>query len=322
METSVVSFAREVKEEITHFSRDDENKRALLSSFVKINGHFHLGNGKKGSLELSSEAAPIAKLLYEYIHSLYGVNVRFAYSRSAGFLKRVEYHVIIEEEALDICNDLGVDILGENDKLSASLPEEQEASYLAGAFLASGSVNDPKSTSYHLEISFSDESYAKYFLKVWSKVAHSHFSPKLAKRRKKWIVYLKKSEEIADFLILVGAKESCLKFEDVRVNRDYANVTNRLANLDEANMRKTLSSGEKQLKQINYFKAHGGIASFHNEKLSILCELREKHPEASLEELASSLSEELASSVSKSNVNHLFRFLDEEYKRSTHERKP
>lgn len=321
MAERTVSFAREVKEEIASFPRDDVNKRALLSSFVKINGHIRLLSGGKESLELSSEAAPIAKLLYEYLHSLYGVDVRFSYTRSPGFLKRVNYHVLVDNEAADICNDLQVDPLSEEMPKGPFVGDEQSASYLAGAFLAAGSVNDPRSTSYHLEISFTDEEYARWFLKMWGRLASHHFSPKMAERRKRWIVYLKKSEEIADFLIIIGAKESCLRFEDVRVNRDYANVTNRLQNLDEANMRKTLSSGERQLKEIAYFEEHGGISSFHNEKLTILCSLRKKHPEASLDELAGSLSEELASSCSKSNVNHLFRFLDEEYKRSTHERK-
>jgi DNA-binding protein WhiA len=55
------------------------------------------------------------------------------------------------------------------------------------------------------------------------------------------------------------------------------------------------------------------MSAIANLKLRALMELRLAHPDASLEELAELLSEELASSVSKSNVNHLFRSLHNLY---------
>jgi DNA-binding protein WhiA len=318
--SETLSFASEVKEEISHLDRSDENKRALLSSFIKINGHLRLSKGQE-ILELSSERPQIAKLMYQYIHELYGVNVRFAYTRSVGFLKRMIYHVLVEQEAEDILSDLEIDLISNKLPKNFQGTFEQSASYLAGAFLAAGSLNDPRSRTYHLEISLSNEEYANWFLKSWSKVASHQFSPKLVVRRNRYIVYIKKSEEISDFLILIGAKESCLKFENVRVDRDFRNVTNRLSNLDTANMSKTLNAAERQKKEIEYFKKNGGLESFHNPKLLTLCELRLAHEDASLGELADLLSNELASSTSKSNVNHLFRFLDEEYRKANHERK-
>lgn len=317
MEKETPSFAFLVKEEIASFPRDDENKRSLLSSFIKINGHLKVSGGKD-ILELSSSSSAIAKLIYQYIHDLYGVNVRFAYTRSPGFLKRMVYHVIVDEEADDILSDLGISFFDNKPLLGSHYIETQAASYLAGAFLASGSVNDPRSTSYHLEIAFLDEEYAKFFLKVFTKVASHAFTPRLAKRRKEIIVYLKKSEEISDFLILVGAKGCCLKFEDVRIARDYTNVTNRLANLDTANLGRTLSSSERQVKEITYFKSHGGFGAFSNPKVEILADIRLEHPDASLSELSVLLSESISSTVTRSNINHLFREMDEEYRRNEH----
>ena len=81
------------------------------------------------------------------------------------------------------------------------------------------------------------------------------FSAKVASRRKEFIVYLKRSEEIADFIVLMKAPECCLRFEDVRLSRDYANIGNRLVNLDAANMSKTTAAAERQLKEtVEYFK--------------------------------------------------------------------
>jgi cell division protein WhiA len=320
MSEKTLSFAASVKEECASLSRPDEEKRSLLSSFVKINGRLHK-TSEGASLELVSESAAIAKAIYANLHALYGVPVRFAYTRSAGFLKRVLYHVLVEEEVDDILNDLGIDLLEGKLPSFALQTTEKQAAYLSGAFLASGSVNDPSSSHYHLEIAISDSSYAKWFLHMWRQIASHHFSCKAVERRGKTVLYLKKAEEISDFLVLIGAQEGCLRFEDVRVDRDFSNIGNRLQNLDSANMGKTLKASERQVHEINYFVSVLGYDRIENAKLKALMKLRLAHPDATLEELAKMLSEELAAEVTKSNINHLFRYLDEEYKKAQNHEK-
>ena len=193
---------------------------------------------------------------------------------------------------------------------------EQLASFFAGAFLAGGSVNSPQSTSYHLEISCKEEGFARFLLKQLLRYPPHPFHVKLLLRRKKYVVYLKRSDEISDFLILLGAKENCLKFEDVRVSRDFASIGNRLANLDSANYQKSQKAGERQIEEIHYFLAKVGWNGIDNPKLKALMRLRLDHQDATLEELARLLSEELNTTISKSNVNHLFRNLDYEYRKA------
>lgn len=306
------SFAANVKDEVVNFKRDDLSKKAFLASFIKINGRLKI-NKNNPSLICHSEKASIAKLIYQYVHDLYGCNARFAYVRSVGFLKRINYLVIVEEEVDNILSDLGIDLLNNDFPTFAIKNDEQGASFLAGAFLAAGSLNDPKSTSYHLEITLNAEAYAKALSKFWNKITAHSFHSKIVKRRNKTVVYLKRSDEISNFLILIGAKESCLEFENVRIDRDFANQTNRLSNLDSANMGKTIKSSDQQIKEIKYFEEHGGIAQFSNQKLLLLCNLRLVYPDASYDELSRYLSNELATTISKSNVNHLFRFLHKLY---------
>jgi len=317
MPEQTLSFASSVKEECAGLSRPDEEKRSFLSAFVKINGRLHK-TSEGSSLELVSESAAIAKGVYRCLHDLYGIEARFAYTRGAGFLKRVLFHVLVEREAEDILDDLGIELLEGRLPSFALQTSEQQAAYLSGAFLASGSVNDPRSAHYHLEIALADETYAKWFLHMWRQIANHHFSCKSVPRRGKTVLYLKKAEEISDFLVLIGAQEACLRFEDVRVDRDFANIGNRLQNLDSANMGKTLHASERQVEEINYFVKTLGYDKIENEKLKALMRLRLSHPDASLGELATLLSEELASEVSKSNVNHLFRYLDDEYRKVPH----
>ncbi len=311
MGEQVQTFTSSVKEEIAAKDRNNDQKRALLASFLKLNGHISFNKGKT-KLTLDSPFAPIAKSLYGAIRDVYGVSSRFSYTRSAGFLKRVVYHVIIDDAA-KIIDDLNLDPL-KDDFENADFPFKEETSdYLSGAFLAAGSVNDPNCRSYHLEVRCQDEKYAKRLLKIWDR-SHS-FHPRISKRRNGYIVYLKSSEEIADFLIFVGAENACFYYEDVRVARDYRNVTNRLTNLDTANLSKSLSAGSRQVEEIKFLQQTGALSKIKNPKSEIVCRLRLENPEMPLSEIAELLSEEIAASVSKSNVNHLFREIHELYEK-------
>ncbi|HBS03277.1 MAG TPA: DNA-binding protein WhiA [Firmicutes bacterium] len=310
---NILSFAGEVKEEIARHSVEDSAIRSLLSSFAKTSGEIHISGGKE-ELDLSTERANVAKFLYLAVREVYGVSPRFAYTKGIGFRKRVKYHCLVPE-AEYILSDLQVDFLsGRLPKALTSTPE-QAAAYLSGAFLASGSVNDPSSSNYHLEIALSDPTYANWISHLINRVSSHTFTSKVAKRRNQYIVYLKRSDQISDFLVLIGAPECCLKFENVRVDRDFANIGNRLSNLDGANLSKTLKASQKQVDAIEYFVSRDGWQHFDNPKKRLLMELRMEHKDASLDELREMLSERLASSVSKSNVNHLFRNLLLEYEK-------
>lgn len=309
------SFASSVKDEVALKERSEREMRAFLTSFIKINGHLVYKDGKE-ILEAKSEKASIAKVVYQYIHACYKANVRFAYTRSAGFLKRINYLIIVESGVKEILDDLHISLLG--DELpSINVSDEEFPSFLSGAFLAAGSVNDPKSTSYHLEIALYEENYAKWLTKTINHYGGASFHANYIKRRNEWVCYLKRADEISNFLILLGAKESCLYFENVRIDRDFSNQTNRLGNLDAANMGKTLKTAERQIKEIEFLNDKGLIDKIGNPKLSALSSLRLSNPDASLQELSVLLSEELASEVSKSNVNHLLRYIHSLYLEET-----
>ncbi|MBO4736899.1 MAG: DNA-binding protein WhiA [Bacilli bacterium] len=303
-----ISFARLVKEESAKAERSVSEKKALLSSFVRINGYLRI-RGKQEGLELSSENSAIAKCVYQYLHELYGVDVRFAYTRSAGFLKRMIYHVIVDDEASKILDDLEVDFFNPERPKNIISSSEDVAAYLTGAFLAGGSVNNPHSRSYHLEISVKDEGFAKFLLKIWSKYQPHPFSCKLSKRRNQYVLYLKRGDEISDFLVLMGAKDQCLVFEDVRISRDFSSIGNRLSNLDTANYGRVVSASKRQIEEINYIFKKEGKENISNPKLLACMELRVKNPDASLDELSKLLSSELNTEISKSNINHLLRYV-------------
>lgn len=306
-----LSFAMMAKEEIASHDFPEELQRSLLSGFAKTGGSLRLGEAGE-ELDLSSESARIAKTLYLLAGKRYGGLPHFAYSRSFGRGKKTRFHVLIPN-GNEVLKDLKVDFLTGKINPEVVADDLEARCYLSGAFLASGSVNDPSSSNYHLEIAVSSQSYAKWLSHLINKILDHHFNAKVSSRRNQWIVYMKRSDQISEFLVLIGATEACLKFESVRIDREEVNIENRLDNLDAANMSKTLATGQRQVKQIEYLLAKRGFDAFPSDKSRALMKIRLAHPEASLGELAELLSEELSATVSKSNVNHLFRSLEELY---------
>ena len=102
---------------------------------------------------------------------------------------------------------------------------------------------------------------------------------------------MKKSDLISDFLAFIEAQESCLKFEDVRVERDFSNINNRLINCDSYNYKKTIQNSNKQIEMINFIDAKLGIKNISNSKIKELCLLRIEYPEANNVDLAQFLGE-------------------------------
>ena len=167
--------------------------------------------------------------------------------------------------------DLGVDYFEGKIPKDIAYNDETIAGYIAGTFLASGSVNSPKTTNYHLEVSVNGENYARWLQKLFGKYKKLDIEPKIIKRRDKFVLYIKKSEQISNFLIVVGAPVTCMEFEDERVERDYYSSANRVANFDEANMTRASLNGKRQAKEVKFIDDVLGIHNLHNPKKELLC---------------------------------------------------
>ena len=298
------SFAKSVKEEIASKDYSSERILAILSSFIRLNGSLIINN-KKEFITLKMENSKIAKFIYHSVQKVFGINPMISYLKKANFNQNTCYVITIRN--VDYLTKLHINFLENKiDKIFAK-NMETIGGYLAGAFLATGSVNSPRNSDYHLEITFPNENMAKWFIRLMNHYRGSQFMAKTIKRRDKYIMYLKRSDQIVDFLVLIGATDACLYFENQRVDRDFSNITNRLQNLDTANLAKTLKAAKNDIRIIKRLIAKNGFINFTNEKMAKLCELRLKYPEATLDELADYLSSEIGHNVSKSNVNHLLR---------------
>ena len=307
----IISFTNEIKNEITaNINLDTEMKRSLLAAFIRVNGTIKFKN-KNEYLILRTENAKVAKFIYSLIKDLYeDVVVSFSFRKTMKFYKATEYLVNIINGATTIFSSLDINLLESKINQELINKEDKIRGFLMGLFLACGSCNSPKTSNYHFEFYVSDENLAKNILKIINKIKSSQFDFKLTKRRNNFVIYLKKSDQISGFLAFLDASTCCIKFEDVRVSRDYSNINNRLIICDQYNYKKSIDKANVQIEQIKLIDKHLGIDNIINEKVQLLCKLRLKDPEASYADLSSMMSEELNIPVSKSNIGHLFRKIE------------
>ena len=307
----IISFTNEIKNEITaNINLDAEMKRSLLAAFIRVNGTIKFKN-KNEYLILRTENAKVAKFIYSLIKDLYeDVVVSFSFRKTMKFYKATEYLVNIINGGTTIFSSLDINLLESKINQELINKEDKIRGFLMGLFLACGSCNSPKTSNYHFEFYVSDENLAKNILKIINKIKSSQFDFKLTKRRNNFVIYLKKSDQISGFLAFLDASTCCIKFEDVRVSRDYSNINNRLIICDQYNYKKSIDKANVQIEQIKLIDKHLGIDNIINEKVQLLCKLRLKDPEASYADLSSMMSEELNIPVSKSNIGHLFRKIE------------
>ena len=309
------SFTSQVKEELVNNTYPSSDRlRALLSAYIRINGSLVFRH-KSTLLQLNMENAKIAKFIYKNINDIYKTNAELVVKERNNLNKSKSYMIEIDESSEEIMSDLEISFL--EGKISKNIVKNDDtiSGYLAGAFLAAGSVNSPVTSNYHLEIALNSENYAKWLAKLFARYKNSNIEPKIATRRDQYVLYFKKSDQISNFLIMIGAVSSCLEFEDVRADRDLNNSYNRLTNMDTANMKRTIETGKRQAEEIKVIDKYLGIDNLGNIKERELCHLRLENEAASLQELADLMSEKFKKTITKSNINHLFRSIHEFYLR-------
>ncbi len=299
------SFTKEIKDEITSLEFSSMVNMSLLSAFLKCNGTLKV-HDKKEIVVLKTENAQVAKYIYNLLKKEFkGVNLTFTFRKNMRFNKSYEYLINIFSMVDEIFEKLELDFLSSKIPLKLTNKDEKVRGYAIGLFLCSGSCSNPISSNYHFEIYTHDEEYSKNIVKLFNKIKVYPFEFKEIKRRNNYVVYLKKSEQIASFLAYMDANNCSLTYEGYRLDRDLVNYTNRQANLDVYNYKKSIKKSEELIKIINLIDDRIGIDNIYNEKIRELCKLRKENPEASYNDLASLLSEKLSKKVSKSNINHL-----------------
>lgn len=296
-----MSFTTEVKSEIAMNELHDCCKRAQLSAIIQMCSTLNL-TSQGMHIKLQTENASTAKRVWKLLKDMYGVETQLSVLKKMK-LKKNNIYVVRISNATSILEDLGIFTeQGLQSHPSAKMIHNQccARAYLAGAFLASGSVNSPQKTNYHLEICTDSREHAVFMQKIMHRF---NLPAKTIKRRNQEVVYLKASDKIGDFLRCIGANEAVFTFEDSRIQRDFINALTRLDNCEVANEMKILAAGQKQIEDIEWIENYRSLDTLP-EKLQVVAKLRKEYPEVSLNELCELMHEHYGETISKSGMRH------------------
>jgi DNA-binding protein WhiA len=301
-----MSFSVDVKSEVTRVDNTNLENAALLSAYLRHNAYIG-----EDIIRIHTENAAICRYLFKIVKSLYDVTSKITVRRNFNFKKTYMYILEITEKRQFILKDLS---LLNDDGYFINVPKEYivaddelKKAYLRGCFLASGSINNPKTSRYHLEIIVDDLEYATF---VNNLLNDYMLNSRVIKRKNGYMVYIKEAEKISDFLKMIKAFGGVLYFENIRIYRDQKNITNRLNNCEQANVEKTINTAVRQINDINAISNMIGLDTI-DEKLKEVANYRLKYPESSLLELSNIISHETGRRITKSCLNHRFRKIRE-----------
>lgn len=301
-----MSYTKSIKNEILNQEYSRTELMAELSAILNISGKI-----EKNEYSLYTENFGVSRRIYKLLKDLFGIEVIIEKEEINRLNKNYIIHIIIKEKLKDILEALN--LIDENGKRKYKPNnylcenEDEKKAYLRGAFLICGSVNDPKTSRYHLEFIIENEITASYINDLLNEL---YFNSKVLKREKHYMVYLKESEKISDFIKLLNAYNSLFYYEDIRIYRDHKNMTNRLNNCEQANIDKIVFSSNEQLENIKKLKQREDF-DLLDDKIKEICMYKEKYPESSMAELAEIMSLETNNKITKSGINHRFRKIKE-----------
>lgn len=300
-----MSFTSVVKNEVSKLELNEVEKISELSAII-----LNSGNLENGKLKISTENSSVARTIFSLIKDLYHINPLITMRKGFNYQKKSIYILQIKNNCDLIYNDLG---LFDNNKYLL-VPkeyiiddEEMLRAYMRGVFLMAGSINDPKTSRYHLEFLVDNKEYADFISDNLNKY---NLNSKVIPKENKYMVYIKEAEKIGDFLRLINAYNAVMYYEDIRIYRDHKNMTNRLNNCEQANVDRIIDTANKQVQEIELIKLNGGL-DLLDSKEKIVADYRMKYKDASLLELSEIISLETSKPITKSGLYHRFKKISE-----------
>ena len=274
-----MSFSSDIKQELnknSNLSNKDIVKQELIGYLITKNTSIINGKQIKFSTESDYNINRFSKLL-----SNLNINHKIDMSGKSFVItlkvKDINF-VCIEDEQIYL-------------KPEENIQEEKAKSIIRGAFMGSGSINNPEK-EYHLEIDLSNKHNLEELYKIIEKLG-------IHVKTFQTSIYLKDGEEISKFLALIGASRAVLNVEDIRIQKEMRGKVNRLVNCETANLNKTINASIEQIAAIKKLQKMGKFNKL-DDNLKDIAILRLENPDMSLIELGKKLKEP----VGKSGVNY------------------
>ena len=297
-----MSFTANVKAELCSLNITELEKISELSAIINNIAEVN------EIIKINTENIAVFKHIYDLIFDIYHIKSRIIVRKGYNFNSNYLYILEINQNVQNILDDLSIKKIGKNIPNDYLIDDfELFRAYLRGIFIATGSINDPKTSRYHLEMIVNDDNYANF---ISQKLNEYKLKSKVIKRENKYMIYIKEAEKISDFLRIIKANKAVLYYEDIRIYRDYKNMTNRLNNCEQANIDKMILTATSQIEDIELIDEKGSL-DLLPDKVKEVAIYRKKYPEVSLLELSKIITLETGNEVTKSGIYHRMKKINE-----------
>lgn len=281
-----MAMTSSVKDELTRLAVTKPCcRKAEVSALVRFAGGLHIAAGKI-VVEVELDAAQSAKRVRKDIADLYGHNSDLAVISSSGIRKGSRYVIRVIEDGEALARQTG--LVDSNNRPIRGLPPQvvngplcdAEAAW-RGAFIAHGSLTEPGRSS-SLEITCPGPEAA---LALVGAARRLGITAKAREVRGVDRVVIRDGDAIGALLTRLGAHDSFMAWEERRMRREVRATANRLANFDDANLRRSARAAVAASARVQ--RALEILGETIPEHLKEAGELRINHGQASLEELGS-----------------------------------
>src|SRR6478672_3387505 len=243
-----VAMTAEVKDELSRLVINQVSaRRAEVAALLRFAGGLHIVAGRV-VVEAEVDLGVIARRLRKDIHDLYGYNAIVHVLSASGIRKSTRYVVRIAQDGEALARQTGLlDLRG---RPVRGLPAQVVGGSVAdaeaawrGAFLAHGSLTEPGRSSA-LEVSCPGPEAA---LALVGAARRLGISAKAREVRGTDRVVVRDGEAIGALLTRLGAHDAVLAWEERRMRREVRATANRLANFDDANLRRSARAAVEEL---------------------------------------------------------------------------
>lgn len=293
-----MSFSHEVKKELSKILNND-----YARDFSECYGLMLFCRPfSSQEIKLKTESINVAERFITLSNKIFApvVEKQSTLRASKEFINLHTISLILPDECRGVYTAFGHDDKDTNLRLNRGNIENDMclASFLRGAFLSCGSVNDPLK-NYHLEFCTAYKNLSNDLCLLLSEIRECNLTPKIVNRSGSYVVYLKDSEQITDLLTYMGATSCAMDIMNAKAYKQMRNIANRRTNSELANINKTATAAAKQLSAIERIESTVGLESLPAQLYEIAV-LRRDNPELSLRDLGMLMAEPM----SRSGVNH------------------
>lgn len=258
-------------------------RKAEVSALLRFTGGLHLVSGQV-VVESEVDTAPVARRLHKDLGELYGVRSRFVVVAPGGIHRNTRYMVQVHDGGAAVARQTGL-VDGRGRPVRGLPPRvvngavcEAEAAW-RGAFLAHGSLTEPGRSSA-LEITCPGPETALALVGAGRRLG---IAAKAREVRGVDRIVIRDGDAIGALLTRMGAHDAVLAWEERRVRREVRATANRLANFDDANLRRSARAAVAAGARVR--RALDILGDDVPDHLRTAGELRLAHKQASLEEL-------------------------------------